>query len=52
VKQIPADCIKVSRGLSGDMRKHTLEKIIGGGQGKQKYPASKSRASKKRGETQ
>jgi hypothetical protein len=44
VKQIPTDCISVS----GDMCKHVLEKIVGGGQGKQKYPARKCRGQKKR----
>jgi len=34
VRQICADSIIVSGGLPGDMRKHMLEKIIGGGQGK------------------
>jgi hypothetical protein len=34
VKQIPTDHISVSGGLPGDMHKHMLEKMIGGGQGK------------------
>jgi hypothetical protein len=34
VKQISTDCISVSGRLSGDMRKHMFEKIIGCGQGK------------------
>jgi hypothetical protein len=31
------------------MRKHMLEKIIGVGQGKQKYPGKKRRAQMKKG---
>jgi hypothetical protein len=47
VKQIPTNCIS---GFPGDTCKHMLKKIVGGGQGKRKYPASKCRACKKRGE--
>jgi hypothetical protein len=48
VKRVPTFCIVVSGGLTGGMRKRMLEKIVGGGQGKQKYPARKYRACKKR----
>jgi hypothetical protein len=51
VKQIPTNCISVSGGLPGDMRKHMLEKIIGGGQGKRKYPTRECRACNERVET-
>jgi hypothetical protein len=44
VKQITTDCISISGGLPGGMHKHVLEKISGGGQGQQKYPAKKCRA--------
>ena len=40
--------------LSGDLRKHKLEKIVGGGEGKMKYPARQCKvcaAHKKRSET-
>jgi hypothetical protein len=44
------DCINASEELPTDLRKYMLKKIIGGGQGKRRYPAMKCRACKKRGE--
>jgi hypothetical protein len=41
VRRMPSDCVSVSGGLAGDMHKHMLAKIIGGGKEKQKYPTRK-----------
>jgi hypothetical protein len=48
VEQIHTDCISVSVRLPGDMYERMLNKITGGGQGKQKYPPRECRAHNKR----